>query len=70
MSSSTGGGGGGKSVSLSSVPSTADVQSPSAAAPPAAEDLLVATSVPADDGAVSGVLEGAGGLNMGILPSG
>lgn len=70
MSSSTGGGGGGKSVSLSSVPSTADVHSPAAAAPPAAEDLLVATSVSADDGAVSDVLEGVGGLGMGILPSG
>lgn len=65
-----GGGGGGKSVSLSSVPSAADVASPSAVVPPAAEDLLVATVLSSDDGAASDVLEGTGGSGLGARPSG
>lgn len=65
-----GGGGGGKSVSLSSVHSAADVSSPSAVAPPAVEDLLMATVVSADDRAVSNMVEGAGGSGQGRGPSG
>jgi len=53
-----GGGSGGKSVPVLSVPS------PSAVAPPAAEDLLEATAVSAEDGAVSDVAEGAGGSGL------
>lgn len=65
-----GDGGGGKSASVSSVPSGADVLSPSAVAPPAVEDLLVGTVLFADGEAVLVVKEGAGGSRQEICPSG
>lgn len=69
VASKGGGGGGGKSVLLSPIHSAADVPSPSAAAPTAAEDLLIVTAASAGDRAASHVVEGAGGSGLGRGPS-